>query len=95
MVIAIFQVRRIKPPDQFPKDEEPILVQDDKSPVGFRVPNLPDFAIDPILAKDGTFGCSFAFETVLGFVMALLVGAGIVWLALTKRADTLSFKSVF
>jgi hypothetical protein len=74
----------------FPADEEPLLQEDQLSPVGYKVPHLPDFPIDPSLTHTGwgPFCCfSVGFEYALGISVALTVGAFICYLGLTDLDD--------
>ena len=59
-------------------DGEPLLLKDHSSPVGFRVPSVPDFEMDPCLAWTGTFYCFRpVVKFALGILVALLLGGGI------------------
>ena len=87
---SLFMVLSIKPYHQMPADEEYLLVAAQESPVGFKVPNLPDYIVDPILAREGIRFFSKSFEFVFGVVAALLVGMGIVYLNFTNVDDTLT-----
>lgn len=84
MVISLFLASRIPYRDPHPNyDGEPLLVPDHVSPVGFKVPSLPDFTIDPGLAKTGSQWFSIRTEVVFGVFFALAAGAGIIYLAFT------------
>lgn len=71
-------VRRIPYHDQKPQDGEVLLVSDQASPVGYKVPSLPDFEIDPSLAYTGNKCVSMNFEFLLGLIVAVSVGVGLI-----------------
>jgi hypothetical protein len=88
LLISMLMVLRIEPyQQQLSEDEDTILVPSQSSPVGFSVPNLPDFIVDPNLVKKGSPWLSLGVELMLGIVMALGVGGGIVYLAFTDVDD--------
>lgn len=87
VLVSMGMVLRIAPFSQFPQDEEAILERSHASPVGYVVPNLPEFVVDPVLVRKGSRFLSLNVEVVLGAVMALAVGAGIVFLAFTSVDD--------
>ena len=68
-------------------DEEPLLEEDHRSPVGYLVPNLPEFPLDPYRGKKGVLPLSSRVELALGVLLAAAIGAGIVALAYTDWAD--------
>lgn len=78
---------RVEPICDYP-DEEPLLEEDHRSPVGYRVPNLPDFPIDPCQGKKGVFPTSLRIELATGALMAAVIGAGIVALTYTDWGET-------
>lgn len=86
MLFSIFLAARIQPSHDYP-NEEPLLLEDHQSPVGFKVPNLPDFSIDPYLAKTGLRQVSLKAEISLGVLLAGLLGAGVVALAFTTWGE--------
>jgi hypothetical protein len=76
----------------FPNDEEPLLQEDQLSPVGYKVPHLPDFPIDPSLTLTGwgPFCCfGVGFEYALGIALAIGIGGFICYLGLTDLDDEL------
>jgi hypothetical protein len=84
MVIALVMASRIPYRDPHPNfDGEPLLIPDQVSPVGFKVPSLPDFTIDPGLAKTGSEWLSLRTEVTMGMLFAFAAGAGIIFLAFT------------
>jgi hypothetical protein len=84
LICSLFLVRKIPYKDHHPYyDGEPLLVEDHASPVGYKVPSIPDFEIDPSLAKTGSSCIPYSLEFIVGFLMALVVGGGIVYLAFT------------
>ena len=76
---SLFMVLRIKPRRELPANEEHLLVPAQESPVGFRVPNLPDYAVDPILAKEGIGWISKRIEFGFGVVVALVSGGFMIY----------------
>lgn len=90
LFICIHLVRRIPRFDIRPDDEEPLLEVDEASPVGYKVPCLPDFPIDPTLASRGHKYCSLKMEIVLGVIMALGVGSAIILMGFTDLDDEIT-----
>ncbi|KAL3817296.1 hypothetical protein ACHAXA_003217 [Cyclostephanos tholiformis] len=75
--------QKINPPDPHPEDANPILVEDQTSPVGYKVPNFPDFPIDPIhFGNKGLPCCSLQFEMLVGLFVGILMGTFVVATAL-------------
>jgi len=70
---------------------ESVLTESAASPVGFRVADLPDFVVDPILkGSKGLLPCFNAkCEFVFGVLLALSVGAGVVFLSFTDWDEQL------
>ena len=66
-----------------PVNREHFLVEDHASPVGMKVPGLPDFEVDPVLALRGHL--PFAAEFTTGVVMAFMVGAVMIILGLQDK----------
>ena len=78
-ITCIFAAQKIAPPEQHPEDDDPILVEEQTSPVGFRVPNFPDYPIDPIhFGRKGYSCCSLKFEVIVGVLISIGVGAFVV-----------------
>lgn len=77
---------KVDPIPDYP-DEEPLLEEDHKSPVGYRVPNLPDFPIDPFQGRRGLLPLPLRVELSIGVLLAATIGAGIVALAYTDWGD--------
>lgn len=61
-------------------DVEPLLLKDHASPVGFKVPSLPDFEMDPSLAWKGCVCFTAVLELIVGICLAGLVGGFIIYL---------------
>jgi hypothetical protein len=78
----------------WPEDEEPLLEEDHASPVGYKVPNLPEFPIDPSMAVRGIHGVNLLCEFIVGVLMAVVLGAGMCFLAFTNADDHLTASSV-
>jgi hypothetical protein len=83
LTASLCMVMKIEPEGVWPEDEEPLLEAADSSPVGFKVPNLPDFPIDPSLANHGISWLPIELEFFLGIFMALAIGGGMCYLAFT------------
>jgi hypothetical protein len=82
---SLFMVSRIPPKNQTPSvGEELLLKKDHASPVGYKVPNLPDFEIDPSLANTGSNYLSLKVELIIGIIISMAVGGSIVALAFTS-----------
>jgi len=84
-ITCIFAAQKIRPPSSSPsngedeEDKDPILVEDHSSPVGYKVPNFPDFPIDPIYyGGKGLSCCSLRAEIMFGLVVGIGVGAFVV-----------------
>jgi hypothetical protein len=70
-----------KPAEFWPDSKEPLLAEDHASPVGLRVPHLPDFPIDPTFAAEGNRSCvNMNLDLVVGVFIALGIGAFFVYL---------------
>jgi len=78
-ITCLFASRQITVPDPHPEDSNPILVKDETSPVGYKVPNFPDFAIDPIhFGRKGLPCFSLTAEMVVGTLLGIGIGAFVV-----------------
>lgn len=66
---------------------ERLLIEDHSSPVGYKVPSLPDFEIDPTIANIGLPCISLTTELVVGIVLALSAGTVLIGLAFTSWDD--------
>jgi hypothetical protein len=76
-------VRRIPYQDQKPTIGERLLIETHASPVGYKVPSLPDYEIDPSLANTGSPYLSLTFELLIGLIMTMVVGTWLIGLAFT------------
>jgi hypothetical protein len=74
LICSISVVRLIPFRDLTPGDGERLLVDDHTSPVGYKVPSLPDFEVDPDLSNEGNPLFSINMEFTFGIVLAILVG---------------------
>jgi hypothetical protein len=78
-VTSIFAARRIAKPETVENVEgeiDMILDEDQTSPVGFKVPNFPNYCIDPVLYREDGLSCfSTNVQTFLGIVICLGLGA--------------------
>jgi hypothetical protein len=66
---------------------ERLLIEDHASPVGYKVPSLPDFEIDPTIANTGLPCITMSTELMIGMAMALSFGTIIIGLAFTSWDD--------
>jgi hypothetical protein len=90
LITSLFILLRKEREGIWPEDEEPLLENAHSSPVGYKVPNLPDFPIDPILAVRGVPCVNMKFEFMFGIAMALTLGGGMCFLAFTSVDDDLT-----
>jgi hypothetical protein len=92
VLVSLFLVRRIPPQQDLAVTTnaggERLLVEDHASPVGYRVPSLPDYEIDPTLVHIGIPYLSIRAELVLGSILAVLLGTVVIGLAFTNFDDT-------
>eukprot|EP00934_Nitzschia_sp_Nitz4_P004713 Nitzschia sp. Nitz4//scaffold141_size107518//15634//17223//NITZ4_004265-RA/size107518-augustus-gene-0.89-mRNA-1//-1//CDS//3329536255//4703//frame0 len=73
----------------WPPDDEFLLEKDHASPVGFKVPNLPDFCIDKLHGTKGLESMSSRTEMIVGGTLTVCIGAFICFLSFTNYDDTL------
>lgn len=79
VITCIFASQQISAPEPHPEDSNPILVRDETSPVGYKVPNFPDFLIDPIHFGNKGLPCfRLRTEMVVGILLGVGMGAFIV-----------------
>ena len=79
VITSLFASQKIITPDPHPEDSNPILVEDQTSPVGYKVPNFPDYPIDPILfGKQGLSCLSVQLEMLVGMFVGIGMGAFVV-----------------
>mmetsp|Transcript_15381 Transcript_15381/g.26265 ORF Transcript_15381/g.26265 Transcript_15381/m.26265 type:complete len:455 (+) Transcript_15381:144-1508(+) len=78
-VSSIFAARKIEKPETVENVEgeiDMILDEDQTSPVGYKVPNFPDYCIDPVRFREDGLSCfSTNVQTFLGIVICLGLGA--------------------
>jgi hypothetical protein len=72
----------------FPNDEEPLLEEDHASPIGYKVPHLPEFPVNPSYTHKGLGSCCCCFyqvgiEYALGLIVAIAVGGFICYLGVS------------
>lgn len=78
-ITSIFAAQKIVPPELHPEDKDPILVEEQTSPVGYKVPNFPNYPIDPIHFGSKGISClSLKAEMALGLVVGIGVGVFVV-----------------
>jgi len=71
----------------WPRDEEPLLLHDPRSPVGFVIPDLPAFPINVATAQRGILGISIVSELIAMLTLALCMGSFLVYLSFTDLED--------
>lgn len=84
LLFSICLIPKIQYKDQKPQSGEKLLVENHESPVGYQVPLLPDFEIDPGMADTGSKCLSLRFELIVGVILAIAGGAGMITLAFTS-----------
>mmetsp|Transcript_13854 Transcript_13854/g.19844 ORF Transcript_13854/g.19844 Transcript_13854/m.19844 type:complete len:510 (-) Transcript_13854:1428-2957(-) len=88
LLASICFYKRIIPEQVKPIPEsasrEPLLVEDVSSPVGFRVPNFPDYVLDPAHDFKPIQFCSAKCDVAFGVLLALGLGGGIVAWGITS-----------
>lgn len=83
-LLSLLLVRRIPYVDQSPENGERLLIEDHASPVGYKVPSLPDFEIDPSMANTGCRWLPLNLEFFVGVLLAFVVGACLIALSFTE-----------
>ncbi|KAL3764827.1 hypothetical protein ACHAW5_009045 [Stephanodiscus triporus] len=63
--------RQNHPSTPHPEDANSTLVEDQTSPVGYKVPNFPNFHIDPIMFGNKDLQCSLHLEMLAGLFVAV------------------------
>ena len=77
--------------DAKPFDSERFLQPDHASPAGYKVPCLPDFEIDPALARIGrVWIVSLGTQLALAMMLAGVVGSGMLYLVYTNWDEDLA-----
>jgi hypothetical protein len=74
LVLAVYIAQK----PRLTESDNSLLCEDSNSPVGYRVPNFPDFIVDPSNAKRGLSFISLENEMYLSLFVALLMMAAIV-----------------
>lgn len=87
MVLSLFVVYKKEQEGQWPDDDEPLLEKDHTSPVGYKVPYLPEFPIDPVAGGRGVQGVKIELEFAFGILMAVIIGGGVCFLSITTVDD--------
>jgi hypothetical protein len=71
-------------------DGERVLEEDHASPVGYKVPTIPDFEFDPSLVTNaGISCCTLNCELSFGLFIAVAIGGFLLFLSLSKWDDAL------
>jgi hypothetical protein len=74
-------------------DGEMLLEDDHTSPVGFRVPSLPNFEIDPALANNNGNRCiSQNLLFAIGILLTAAIGSGLIYLSFTTMDEEFFLK---
>lgn len=85
LICSLFLVKQIPSSEPSrPHDGERLLIEDHASPAGYRVPSLPDFEVDPTLAKEGLPFASVGVEFFFGLIMAVAIGTGMIYLSVSQ-----------
>jgi hypothetical protein len=84
-----------KPAEFWPDNIEPLLIEDHTSPIGHKVPHLPDFPIDPSCAGKGHRRCLDSKTLLLvGIFGAFGIGGFFVYLGFSNLDDQILNASV-
>lgn len=88
LICSLLCLSRKQPAEFWPDYQEPLLVEDHASPVGRKVPHLPDFPIDPTYAAKSSRRCiNVKMELLMGVIGALGIGGFFVYLGFTGFDD--------
>jgi hypothetical protein len=69
-------------------DGEKVLLEDHASPVGYKVPTIPDFEFDPSLVTNtGMKFCSLNNELIIGVLTSVAIGGCLLFLSLRNWDD--------
>lgn len=72
----------------FIPEPEPLVEEEQASPVGYRVKQIPDFKLDPNGSAKPHLPSAFLYcEIVFGILMAIGIGGLIVYSAFTDKDD--------
>jgi hypothetical protein len=85
---CLLVVRCRKVAEYWPESNEPILKEDQSSPVGYRVPHLPSYPFDPTYARRESMCFNLQGEIVLGSILALGIGGLIVYTGIADMSTT-------
>mmetsp|Transcript_115969 Transcript_115969/g.334897 ORF Transcript_115969/g.334897 Transcript_115969/m.334897 type:complete len:500 (-) Transcript_115969:226-1725(-) len=91
-ICSLFTVFRKERRGIWPEDEEPLLEKDHRSPVGFKVPNLPDFPLNSIMARKGVMCLTTNLAFIAMLVVTIGMGGFLSMLAFTDYEDNLDEK---
>jgi hypothetical protein len=89
LVACLVVLNNRLPAQYFPDYKEPLLTRDEASPVGFKVPHLPDFPIDPIFGAKGSQCFSIRIYFVGGMFVAAAIGGALIYLGASDVDDEL------
>ena len=95
LVNSLMLLRGVKPAEAKPDGEETVLDENQASPVGFTVPDLPNFSIDPNHAQKGILPFYEGIVLILGIIMAVGIGGGIAYLAFTDLDEEFAKNGTF
>mmetsp|Transcript_25106 Transcript_25106/g.43959 ORF Transcript_25106/g.43959 Transcript_25106/m.43959 type:complete len:563 (-) Transcript_25106:78-1766(-) len=88
LIACLLVLHGRKSVEYWPDTKEPLLIEDHASPIGFKVPHLPDFPIDPVFAaKPTTFCMNVTMELLVGVLLALGVGGFLFFLGYSNLGD--------
>ena len=83
-MIIVLRIPPAKPINDGGGDEEEYPRPNHASPVGYVVPELPNFVIDPNQIKKGSPCLSLTVEILIGCAMALVLGGFMVFLSVSE-----------
>jgi hypothetical protein len=88
LLTCLFVARGRKVSEFWPEYNEPLLKEDQSSPVGYRVPHLPDFPFDPTYSNRESMCFNLQGEFLLGSLIALGVGGALIFKGLSDKSYT-------
>jgi hypothetical protein len=71
------------------QESEPFLIADDSSPVGYKVPHIADFYVDPALRTTSFRIFNEMGDLILGVIMALAIGGVIIAMSFSNVDENL------
>lgn len=87
VICSLVAARAVYAEEETKNKGERLLKPNHASPLGYKVPKLPDFEIDPCCETTSSFCLSMHLEFALGIVLALVVGTVITAFAFTEKDE--------